>query len=90
MTFTVNVDAAGTYPVNLRYANGPNPFSGPKTIALYVNGEKQSDWALPITSATDWKAWAFATRDLALQRGREPDHAALRRRAPTATSTSTR
>ena len=68
LTFTVNVDAAGTYPVNLRYANGPNPFSGTKTVALYVNGTKQSNWSLP-TTGPDWKAWAFSTRNLALQAG---------------------
>ena len=43
LTFTVNVDAAGTYPVNLRYANGPNPSTKTKTVALYVNGEKQTE-----------------------------------------------
>ena len=46
MTFQVNVDAAGTYPVNLRYANGPNPSTKDKTLALYVNGVKQPNWVL--------------------------------------------
>ena len=69
LTFTVDVDAAGTYPVNLRYANGPNPFSGTKTVALYVNGVKQPNWSLPTTSPTDWKAWAFSTRNLDLVAG---------------------
>ena len=69
VTFTATVDEAGTYPVHLRYANGPNPFSGPKTMALYVNGERQSNWTLPITSPSDWKAWAFVTRDLPLKAG---------------------
>ena len=54
--------------MNLRYANGPNPFSGTKTVALYVNGTKQSNWSLP-TTGPDWKAWAFSTRNLALQAG---------------------
>ena len=47
LTFTVNVDAAGTYPVHLRYANGPNPSAGTKTVALYVNGVRQPNWSLP-------------------------------------------
>ena len=47
LTFQVNVDADGTYPVNIRYANGPNPSTKNKTVALYVNGVKQPDWVLP-------------------------------------------
>lgn len=65
--FTVDVDAAGTYPVNVRYANGPNPAPGAKDVNLYVNGEKVGPWEFP--STTDWKTWRTVTRDLDLAEG---------------------
>ncbi|MFZ8755923.1 family 16 glycoside hydrolase [Microbacterium sp. HMH0099] len=65
--FTVDVDAAGTYPVNVRYANGPNPAPGAKDVNLYVNGQKIGPWEFP--STTDWKTWRTVTRDLDLQAG---------------------
>ena len=34
----VNAPKAGDYRMALRYANGPNPFNGPKKISLIVNG----------------------------------------------------
>src|SRR5699024_7572785 len=49
VTFDVTVDDAGNYPVHLRYANGPNPFEGTKSMSLYVNGEKVGPWELPST-----------------------------------------
>ncbi|MFC3687913.1 CBM35 domain-containing protein [Aquipuribacter hungaricus] len=67
LTFTTSVEQAGTYPVNVRYANGPNPFSGTKEVALYVNGAKVDPVAFPDTG--DWKTWEWLTRDLALQAG---------------------
>ncbi|WP_380166671.1 CBM35 domain-containing protein [Jannaschia sp. R86511] len=67
LTFTTSVEEAGTYPVNVRFANGPNPFAGDKTVALYVNGEKLDPVTFPDT--VDWKSWTWLTRDLALQAG---------------------
>lgn len=67
VTFTTSVEAAGSYPVNLRYANGPNPFDGTKTVSVYVNGQKQPTWSLPRTG--DWKTWATVTRNLDLVAG---------------------
>ncbi|WP_336924008.1 CBM35 domain-containing protein [Aquipuribacter sp. SD81] len=67
LTFSTSVEEAGTYPVNIRFANGPNPFSGTKTVALYVNGEKVDPLAFPDTGS--WKTWQWLTRDLALQAG---------------------
>ncbi|MET0353370.1 MAG: family 16 glycoside hydrolase [Plantibacter flavus] len=67
VTFPVTVETAGTYPLNLRYANGPNPFEGEKDISLYVNGEKVGPWTLPSTA--DWKTWSTATRDVELRAG---------------------
>ncbi len=66
-SFPVTVDAAGSYPVNLRYANGPNPFRGTKELSLYVNGTKVGPWALPSTD--DWKTWGTVTRDVDLAAG---------------------
>lgn len=67
VTFTATVDAAGSYPVHLRYANGPNPFEGTKTMSVLVNGTEVDPWALPSTGT--WKEWAFASRELDLRAG---------------------
>jgi len=37
----VNAPRAGDYRFALRYANGPHPFDGDKTISLIVNGERK-------------------------------------------------
>jgi hypothetical protein len=67
VTFAASVETAGTYPVNLRYANGPNPFDGTKTVSLYVNGQELDQWSLPKTG--NWKTWTTATRELNLKAG---------------------
>jgi hypothetical protein len=67
VTFTANAAEAGTHPVNLRYANGPNPFDGTKTVSVYVNGQKVGPWELPKTGT--WKTWTTATRNLDLVAG---------------------
>ncbi|MFW7415334.1 bacterial Ig-like domain-containing protein, partial [Demequina sp. SO4-18] len=66
-TVTVNVDEAGTHPVNVRYANGPHPFEGDKTWSLFVNGEDRGDWVFPSTG--EWNQWATVTRDVELDAG---------------------
>ncbi|GAA0794522.1 family 16 glycoside hydrolase [Spirilliplanes yamanashiensis] len=63
----VNVSRSGAYDVGLRYANGPNPFAGTKTISVHVNGRKVKQVALPTT--TTWNTWATATERLTLQKG---------------------
>ncbi|MEU4364764.1 family 16 glycoside hydrolase [Promicromonospora sp. NPDC023987] len=65
--FTVDVDRAGTHPVRLRYANGPNPFEGTKQVSVLVNGQEVEPWALESTG--DWKTWATVTRPMRLQQG---------------------
>ncbi|MFC7530924.1 family 16 glycoside hydrolase [Actinoplanes sp. GCM10030250] len=55
-TFTVNVPSAGSYPVSLRYSNGPNPSAGAKTVSLYVNGAKVRQVSLADTG--NWDTWA--------------------------------
>lgn len=66
-TFTTTVRRAGSVPVHLRYANGPNPFEGTKTVSVLVNGEEVEPWALESTGT--WKTWATATRSLDLRKG---------------------
>jgi hypothetical protein len=65
--FTVNSATAGTFPVNVRYSNGPNPAPGTKDVNLYVNGQNLGKWDFPSTN--DWKTWATITRNLPLNAG---------------------
>ena len=75
----VDVDAAkaGDYRMALRYANGPNPFNGPKTISLIVNGTSRQI-TLPPTGA--WPSYQFYVDDVALDAGDEHDRAQARGR----------
>jgi 3-keto-disaccharide hydrolase/PA14 domain-containing protein/carbohydrate binding protein with CBM35 domain len=66
-TMHVTVDHAGRYDVGLRYSNGPNPFSGDKSVSVYVNGEKIRQTVLPTT--VTWEDWATKTETLSLRRG---------------------
>ena len=66
-TFTVDVAAAGTYDVALRYANGPDPFTGTKRISLYVNGAKVRQTALAGTGT--WTTWAQQKESVPLTAG---------------------
>ena len=67
VTFTVNAAQAGPQPVHVRYSNGPNPSVKTKIVSLIVNGTEVDPLSLP--STTDWKTWAFATRELNLNAG---------------------
>ncbi|MET9395363.1 family 16 glycoside hydrolase [Streptomyces sp. NPDC006624] len=67
-TFDVTVPASGTYDVNLRYSNGPNPFAGTKSLSLYANGEKVRQTRLPSTG--DWDSWSTRTEPVTLRAGR--------------------
>ncbi|GLY38034.1 hypothetical protein Amsp01_040580 [Amycolatopsis sp. NBRC 101858] len=66
-TFAVNVPAAGTYNVGLRYANGPNPSAGTKSVSVYVNGAKVRQTRL--ASTTTWDNWALQPEALPLAAG---------------------
>ncbi|MEV6618667.1 family 16 glycoside hydrolase [Streptomyces sp. NPDC051051] len=66
-TFDVTVPKAGTYDVNLRYSNGPNPFQGTKSLSLYANGEKVRQ--TPLASTGDWDTWSTRTERLTLRAG---------------------
>ncbi|MBB4692657.1 family 16 glycoside hydrolase [Paractinoplanes abujensis] len=66
-TFTVNVPAAGSYPVGLRFSNGPNPSAGAKTVSLYVNGVKLRQVSLADTG--NWDTWATKTDTVTLKAG---------------------
>ncbi|CAL9657338.1 family 16 glycoside hydrolase [Streptomyces sp. enrichment culture] len=66
-TFDVTVPKSGTYDVNLRYSNGPNPFAGTKSLSLYANGTKVRQTLLPSTG--DWDSWSTRTEQLTLRAG---------------------
>ncbi|WP_250442803.1 family 16 glycoside hydrolase [Actinotalea sp. C106] len=67
VTFTTEVDEAGTVPIHVRYSNGPNPFAGAKQMTLRVNGAQVAPVEFPSTG--DWKTWSTLTRDVELQEG---------------------
>lgn len=54
--------------MGLRYANGPNPFTGTKTIGVSVNGGQPQQTSLPSTGA--WNRWSTRTERLDLRKGR--------------------
>lgn len=67
LTWDVDVAEAGTYPVTFRYSSGPNPFVGPKTISLDVNGEDLGQITVETTEI--WQRWADHVEELDLQAG---------------------
>ncbi|HEX2131074.1 MAG TPA: family 16 glycoside hydrolase [Actinophytocola sp.] len=66
-TMHVEVRKPGAYDVGLRYSNGPNPFSGDKTVSLYVNGRKVRQTVLP--STVTWEEWATKVETVRLRHG---------------------
>ena len=68
----VFVDKAGTYDVGLRYANGPHPAPGTKTVSVGVNGGAAKQTSLPSTG--EWNRWSTKTERLALREGHNTDH----------------
>lgn len=66
VTIHPEVPEAGDYRMALRYANGPHPFEGEKTISLIVNGESRQI-TLPSTGA--WPNYQFYVDDLTLNEG---------------------
>ncbi|MDX2853369.1 DUF1080 domain-containing protein [Streptomyces sp. PA03-3a] len=67
-TFDVDAPKKGTYDVGLRYANGPHPFTGTKTIGVSVNGGQPLRTSLPSTGA--WNRWSTRSERLELRKGR--------------------
>lgn len=67
-TFDVDAPAKGAYDVALRYANGPHPFTGTKTIGVSVNGGQPRQTSLPSTGA--WDRWSTRSERLDLRKGR--------------------
>lgn len=70
-TMSVEVPAAGTYPVYVRYAAGP---LGPDenvtgSMGLLTNGGARQQMSLPMTSFEDWEAWRFVQYDVQLDQG---------------------
>ncbi|MFI7543637.1 family 16 glycoside hydrolase [Actinoplanes sp. NPDC049599] len=66
-TTHVEVSRSGEYEVGLRYSNGPDPFSGDKTVSIHVNGRKVRQTVLPTT--VTWNDWATKTEKLRLTGG---------------------
>ena len=73
----VNAPKAGDYRLALRYANGPNPFDGPKKITLVVEGTSRQI-TLPSTGA--WRELPALRRRRDARRGRQHDRARARDR----------
>lgn len=63
-TFSVNAAGAGTYRVDIRYANAQN---NPSTASLYVNGAKVKQTSFP--KLANWDTWGTVTESLALTAG---------------------
>ncbi|MFE7031234.1 family 16 glycoside hydrolase [Streptomyces sp. NPDC057621] len=66
-TFDVQVKKSGTYDVNLRYSNGPNPFEGTKSLSLYANGKKLRQ--VKLASTSNWDTWSTQTEQVKLRKG---------------------
>ena len=62
----VNTAKAGDYRMALRYANGPNPFQGPKKMTLIVNGTSRQ---ITLPSTGTWKTWGYYLDTVALKAG---------------------
>src|SRR6185503_16527355 len=64
----VDVDApkAGEYRMALRYTNGPNPFDGPKTISLIVNGASRQ---ITLPAGGAWTNYRLYVDTVALDAG---------------------
>ena len=62
----VNAAKAGDYRLALRYTNGPNPFDGPKTVSLIVNGTSRQI-TLPATGS--WTNYQLYLDTVALAAG---------------------
>ncbi|WP_103501659.1 MULTISPECIES: family 16 glycoside hydrolase [unclassified Streptomyces] len=68
LTWEVEVEEAGSYPVTFRYSNGPNPYVGTKTISLDVNGDDVGQIAVATTQT--WQRWADHIEQLDLVAGK--------------------
>ncbi|MEE6283033.1 family 16 glycoside hydrolase, partial [Georgenia sp. MJ170] len=56
LTWTVEVDEAGTYPVTFRYATAHNVSEGARTVSLDINGEDLGQLSMETTGV--WSTWA--------------------------------
>lgn len=68
-TFAVEAGEAGPHDLKLRYANGQNsdPSPTPRSMSLYVNGEKQRQvW---LDSTVTWANWQTQTETVQLREG---------------------
>ena len=61
-----NMAKAGDYRMALHYANGPNPFAGPKKMTLIVNGTSRQ---ITLPSTGTWKTWGYYLDTVTLTAG---------------------
>ncbi len=68
-TFAVRADEDGRHDLALRYANGQNsdPEARPRSMTLYVNGERHKQVWLDSTVA--WNRWAIHVESVPLRKG---------------------
>ncbi|GLX68209.1 CBM35 domain-containing protein [Paenibacillus glycanilyticus] len=64
VTFNVNVAAAGSYAVTLKYANGS---TAAQSLSLYANGTKAMQTSLPATA--NWDTWNTKADTVTLNAG---------------------
>ena len=62
----VDAEKAGDYRLALRYANGPNPSEGPKTVTLTVNGDSRQ---ITLPSTGTWPTYRLYLDEVALDAG---------------------
>lgn len=63
-TFNVNVSAAGSYSLDLRYANA---MGAGKTVSIYINGVKLKSAAFP--NLPNWDTWSNVVETITLNSG---------------------
>ncbi len=63
-TFNVNVSTAGSYLLDLRYANATGAV---KTVSIYINGVKLKSAAFP--NLSNWDTWSNAVEQVTLNSG---------------------
>src|SRR5699024_6675179 len=68
LTWEIEVEEAGTYPVTFRYASAHNPEEGARTVSLDVNGEDLGQMAMETTG--QWTTWGDRVEQLDLEAGR--------------------
>jgi len=69
ISFNVNESETGQYQITLRYSSTlrPGEQNNPRTLSLYVNGNKTGQTSLP--NLANWNMWDFKTETVTLNAG---------------------